>query len=192
MDRRTKRIVYCEWHIATSHNTNDRKVFRQQIQSAIEQDILKFDIPTKPAKPMKIYGYPYPVNMVAPAKGNTLQTKLLTSKSAKNKGIVDPRVQISAADVKGKDRQEECASSRAPQRWITSQGCINKYQRQQEKERHDQEMMHWHEDLWRCPFFIYCRGVGSKLPSPDNCPECNGHYCDNRSYKKPHFDDKEH
>lgn len=31
-----KKIRYCKWHNATSHDTNDCKVFRQQIQSAIE------------------------------------------------------------------------------------------------------------------------------------------------------------
>jgi len=27
------------------------------------------------------------------------------------------------------------------------------------------------------------------LPSADDCPECNGLYCDSRPYKKPRFDD---
>ena len=31
-----KNMKYCKWHYATSHDTNDFKVFRQQIQSAIE------------------------------------------------------------------------------------------------------------------------------------------------------------
>jgi hypothetical protein len=31
-----KKMRYCKWHNATSHDTNDCKVFRQQIQSAIE------------------------------------------------------------------------------------------------------------------------------------------------------------
>jgi hypothetical protein len=30
-----KRMKYCKWHNATSHDTNDCKIFRQQIQSAI-------------------------------------------------------------------------------------------------------------------------------------------------------------
>ena len=32
-----KNMKYCKWHNATSHDTNECKVFRQQIQSAIEQ-----------------------------------------------------------------------------------------------------------------------------------------------------------
>jgi hypothetical protein len=31
-----KKMKYCKWHNATSHNTNECKVFRQQLQSAIE------------------------------------------------------------------------------------------------------------------------------------------------------------
>jgi hypothetical protein len=30
------RMKYCKWHNAMSHDTNDCKIFRQQIQSAIE------------------------------------------------------------------------------------------------------------------------------------------------------------
>jgi hypothetical protein len=40
-----KRMKYCRWHIAMSHDTN--KIYRQQIQSAIEQGKLKFETPTK-------------------------------------------------------------------------------------------------------------------------------------------------
>jgi hypothetical protein len=31
-----KRMKYCKWQNATSHDTNDSKIFRQQTQSAIE------------------------------------------------------------------------------------------------------------------------------------------------------------
>jgi hypothetical protein len=31
-----KNIRYCKWHNATSHSTNDCKIFHQQIQTAIE------------------------------------------------------------------------------------------------------------------------------------------------------------
>jgi hypothetical protein len=53
-----KRFKYCKWNNATSHNTNDCKIFRQQIQSAIEQVKLKFETPTKAEKPMKIDQHP--------------------------------------------------------------------------------------------------------------------------------------
>lgn len=54
----------------------------------------KFEVPTRP---MKIDGHPFPTNMAdTRGKGNTLQTKLLTSQSTKGSGVVDPRVQVLA------------------------------------------------------------------------------------------------
>ena len=64
-DQELKNIKYCKWHNATSHDTNECKVFCQQIQSAIEQGRLKFETPKKP---MKIDGHPFPANMVDAGK----------------------------------------------------------------------------------------------------------------------------
>jgi hypothetical protein len=52
---------YCKWHNTGSHATNDCKVFRQQIQSAIEQGKIKFGVSKRS---MKVDGHPFPVNMV--------------------------------------------------------------------------------------------------------------------------------
>nr|ABA93575.1 retrotransposon protein, putative, unclassified [Oryza sativa Japonica Group] len=52
---------YCKWHNSGSHTTNDCKVFRQQIQAAIEGGKIKFD---DSKTPMKVDGNPFPVNMV--------------------------------------------------------------------------------------------------------------------------------
>ncbi len=52
---------YCKWHNSGSHSTNDCKVFRQQIQVAIEGGKIKFD---DSKKPMKVNGNPFPINMV--------------------------------------------------------------------------------------------------------------------------------
>jgi len=54
-----KKIKYCKWHSATSHSTNECKVFRQQLQSAIESRRIKFDN-SKTQKPMKIGQHPFP------------------------------------------------------------------------------------------------------------------------------------
>jgi hypothetical protein len=97
-----KRMEYCKWHNATSHDTNDCKIFRQQIQLAIEQGRLKFETPTKAEKPMKIDQHPFPTNTVEVSSKDTSQVKLLISDSAQNKGAVDTKVQVTAADVKGK------------------------------------------------------------------------------------------
>ena len=55
-----KKKRWCKWHNSPSHHTNDCKVFRQQIQSAIEQGRIKFD---DQKKPMKIDGHPFPANV---------------------------------------------------------------------------------------------------------------------------------
>jgi len=60
-DEELKHIKYCKWHNATSHDTNECKVFCQQIQSAIEQGRLKFEVPKRP---MKIVQHPFATNMV--------------------------------------------------------------------------------------------------------------------------------
>lgn len=52
---------YCKWYNSGSHSTNDCKVFRQQIQVAIEGGKIKFD---DSKRPMKVDGNPFPVNMV--------------------------------------------------------------------------------------------------------------------------------
>ncbi len=41
---------YCKWHNSGSHSTNDCKVFRQQIQVAIEGGKIKFDDSKRPMK----------------------------------------------------------------------------------------------------------------------------------------------
>jgi hypothetical protein len=83
-----KRMKYCKWHNAMSHNTNDCKIFRQQIQSTIEQGRLKFETPTKAEKTMKIDQHPFPTYTVEVSSKDTLRVKLLTSDSAQNKRVV--------------------------------------------------------------------------------------------------------
>jgi hypothetical protein len=59
---------------------------------------------------------------------DTTRVKLLTSDSALNKGVVDPKVQVTPADVKGKGLLLEEGDLK--QRWsVTSQMLINKFQR---------------------------------------------------------------
>jgi hypothetical protein len=85
-----KKIRYCKWHNATSHSTNDCKIFHQQIQIAIEQGRLKFEILKKPSKLMKIDQHPFPTNVVE----ENGKAKVLTSQLAKASGAVDPEIQI--------------------------------------------------------------------------------------------------
>ena len=122
-DQELKNMKYCKWHNATSHDSNECKVFRQQIQSAKEQGRLKFEAPKKP---MKIDGHPFPANVVdVGKKGNALQTKMLTSQSAKDSGTLDPKAQIMADEAKGKEPQQK-EESLAPKK-VTSQMLLNKF-----------------------------------------------------------------
>ena len=84
-----KKMKYCKWHNATSHSTNECKVFRQQLQSAIESGRIKFDN-SKAQKPMKIDQHPFPTNMLD-AKG---RTKVLTSEAAERSVSVDPNIRL--------------------------------------------------------------------------------------------------
>jgi hypothetical protein len=85
-------MKYCKWHNATSHDINDCKIFKQQIRSAIEQGRLKFETPIS-----------IPSQLIwLRCLAKTSRVKLLTSDSAHNKGVVDPKVQITVADAKGK------------------------------------------------------------------------------------------
>ena len=79
-----KKIKYCKWDNATSHSTNECKVFMQQLQSAIESGRIKFDI-SKTQKPMKIDQHPFPTNN---AKG---KAKVLMSEAAEKNASVDPQ-----------------------------------------------------------------------------------------------------
>jgi len=92
-----KKIKYCKWHNATSHSTNECKVFRQQLQLSIESGRIEFDS-SKAQKLMKIDQHPFPTNMLD-AKG---KTKVLTPEAAERSASVDPRHQITADDAKSK------------------------------------------------------------------------------------------
>jgi len=92
-----KKMKYCKWHNATSHSTNECKVFRQHLQSVIESGRIRFDS-SKAQKLMKIDQHPFPTNMLD-AKGDA---KVLTSEAAERSASVDPQHQITTADAKGK------------------------------------------------------------------------------------------
>ena len=97
---------------------------------------------------MKIDGHPFPANMVdVGKKGNVLQTKMLTSQSAKDSGTLDPKAQIMADEAKGKEPQqkEELA---VPKKKVTSQMLLNKFQCDQERRQYREESARHHEGHW--------------------------------------------
>jgi len=149
-----KKMKYCKWYNATSHSTNECKVFRQQLQSAIEYERIKFDN-SKAQKPMKIDQHPFPTNMLD-AKG---KTKVLTSEAAERSALVDPQHQITAADAKGKCLIQEGNSSGRPPRY----GIVITHRRHR-------ETWQQREDHWNCTSFIVGKrkdadrsGIGTKI-----------------------------
>jgi hypothetical protein len=142
---------------------------------------------------MKIDGHPFPLeNMVEiNDPGNKGKAKVLTSERAKQTWVVDPKMQISADELNSQSRYDQGQSSGGPRRTITSQMLLNKYQRRQDRERRDQEERSQRdEDHWRCPFFAFYWNEGWRLPSVDNCPECNRSREDVRSSKRQCHDDR--
>jgi len=194
-----KKMKYCKWHNATSHGTNECKVFRQQLQPAIESRRIKFDN-SKAQKPMKIDQHPFPTNMLD-ARG---KTKVLTSEAAERSASVDPQHQITANDAKGKGLiQEGTSSGRPPRSDIvithrrhqeTWQQREDRYRRQQEDRRREEERrrQEWnrHKDHWNCPFFIHCWEQNIKLPTVRDCPECNGYDRYDRPNRQYQNDDR--
>jgi hypothetical protein len=77
---------------------------------------------------------------------------------------------------------------------VTSRILLNKWQRQQEKERYqkrkykeekrryeEEEYMREQERAhWGCAFFRHCWNEGLKLPTQNNCPECSDRYTEYR------------
>lgn len=88
-----KNNKYFKWHNSNSHNSNECKVFRL----AIEQGGIKIE---KSKKPTKIVQHPFlasSVNMVELGGG---KIKVMTSQRATKSGLVDPKVQTLADEVK--------------------------------------------------------------------------------------------
>jgi hypothetical protein len=104
---------------------------------------------------MKIDQHPFPTSTVEVSSKDTSRVKLLTFDSAQNKGVVDSKVEVTAADVKGKGLLLEEGELK-PRRFVTSQMLINKFQHRQEKARGREEWAWHNEGHWRCTFFKYC------------------------------------
>jgi hypothetical protein len=146
----------------------------------------------------------FSVNMVtAEEKG---KVKVLTSARAKQDGSVDPSQQVTVEQVHKevprilRSQIEVGEFSRSKPR-VTTRILLNKWQRQQEKERYqkqkyEEEARRFEEEAhrrkleehareqecahWGCVFFRHCWNKGLKLPTLNNCPECSDKYTENR------------
>jgi hypothetical protein len=197
---------YCGLHDRNSHSINECRVFRMRIQKAIQKGHLKFD------NKMKLDGNPFPqnmigfsINMVNAVEGKG-KVKVLTSEKAKKDGSVDPTRQVTFEQIHKKEphflkSQIEMDESSKPR--VTSRILLNKWQRQQEKERYqkhkyEEEKRRYEEEMhrkeqeeymreqerahWGCAFFRHCWNEGLKLPTQNNCPECSDRYTEYRQY----------
>jgi hypothetical protein len=196
---------YCGFHDRNSHSINDCRVFRMRIQKDIQKGHLKFD------NKMKQDGNPFPQNMVgfsinmmtAEQKG---KVKVLTLARARQDASVDPARQVTVEQVHKeaprilKSQIEVGESSRTKPR-VTTRILLNKWQRQQEKERYQKQK--YEEEAWRfeeeahrrqleehareqerahwgCAFFRHCWNEGFKIPTLNNCLECSDKYTEYR------------
>jgi hypothetical protein len=167
-----------------------------RIQKAIQEGHLKFD------NKMKLDGNPFPQNMVGLAVNMVTteekgKVRVLTSTRAKQDGSVDPARQIIVEQVHReaprilRSQVEIGESSRTKPR-VATRILLNKWQRQQEKERYQkqrykEEKRRFEEEAhrreqeqhareqerahWGCAFFRHCWNEGLKLPTLNNCPE---------------------
>jgi hypothetical protein len=144
----------------------------------------------------------FSVNMVtAEEKG---KVKVLTSAKAKQDGSVDPAQQVTVEQVHKEvpcilKSQVEVGESSKPK--VTSRILLNKWQRQQEKERYqkqkyEEEKRRYDEEVhrkereeyvreqerahWGCAFFRHCWNEGFTLPTLNNCLECSDKYTEYR------------
>jgi hypothetical protein len=140
---RVKEKRYCGFHDRNSHSIIDCRVFRMRIQKAIQEGDLKFD------NKMKLDGHPFPQNMVsfsvnmvtAEEKG---KVKVLTLARAKQDGSVDPTRQVTVEQVHREaprilKSQVEVGESSMSKPRVTTRILLNKWQRQQEKERYQKQ-----------------------------------------------------
>jgi hypothetical protein len=176
-----------------------------RFQKAIQEGHLKFD------NKMKLDGNPFPQNMIGfSVKMVTVEekgkAKVLTSAWAKQDGPVDPAQQVTVEQVHKevhrilKSQIEVGEFSKSKPR-VTSLILLNKWQRQQEKERYqkqkyEEEKRIYEEEVhrkereehareqerahWGCAFFRHCWNEGLKLPTLNNCPECSDKYTEYR------------
>ena len=116
-----KNKKFYKFHNATSHSTNECRIFWQHIQRAIQQGKLKFDTPRK----MKVddNSFPRDYNMVD-VKLLKGKTKVLTSTRAKETRTVDPKMQISADEYREIKRRRDQQKSRYEQGETSRDGAI--------------------------------------------------------------------
>ena len=127
-----KNKKFCKFHNATSHSTNECRIFWQHMQRAIQQGRLKFDTPQK----IKVDDNPFPEdqNMVDVRlfKG---KTKVRTSTKSREAGTVDPKMQISADEYREIKRCCNKQKSQYEQGETSKDGATKPWQKEKDYQR---------------------------------------------------------
>jgi hypothetical protein len=97
MAKELRNKKYCKWHHSLTDHTNECKVFRQQIQAAIDQRRLAFS-----RAPMKIDHNPFPINAIE--KGEH-------SRANRGKEVADPEGDRPRANTAARAWQDKPAQS---------------------------------------------------------------------------------
>ena len=115
-----KNKKFYKFHNATSHSTNECRIFRQHIQRVIQQGKLKFDTPRK----MKVDDNPFPrdQNMVD-ARLLKGKTKVLTSVRSKETRTINLEMQISTDENREIRRHRDQQKSRYKQGETSKDGA---------------------------------------------------------------------
>jgi hypothetical protein len=190
--------LYCKWHNSFTHGTSDCKELWRQIQSAIEQGRLILG-----QYAMKVDTQPFPnVNMVEGYDRSTrrqLDFTLGINMAGHTSCQQSRRQEADSRDRPQKEEREYITEEQVRhvrnQRPVSSH-LLRKYQYQyQQRLQHEIEEEEYGRrtgkrlrrqedtrDHWHCPFFMYYWDSGMKrLPTLEDCPECNSQKKDTRS-----------
>ncbi|KAK1670837.1 hypothetical protein QYE76_058996 [Lolium multiflorum] len=187
---------YCKWHNSFSHTTNDCRVWRQQIQMAIEQGRLIFNqyamkVDTHPFPAVNMVECTYPegcqpgfsfnINMVGPGhhsgkdgdEGSCSRSKDTEEAAPRDRLRHDGKRYITEGEVRNVRYQRPLSDhllNKDARRHHRHDRDEEEYERRakEESRKQDDEDRHWD-----CPFFRHCWDSGmSRLPTIGNCPEC--------------------
>ncbi|KAK1698396.1 hypothetical protein QYE76_015093 [Lolium multiflorum] len=182
---------YCKWHNTFTHATNDCRVWRQQIQMAIEQGRLIFN---------QILGN---INMVGPGhhsgkdgdEGSCSHSKDTEEAAPRDRLRHDGKRYITEGEVRNV-RYQRPLSDHLLNKYVGQYDQRRRYNDDDERDRlarearrqrrHDRDEERYErlakeksreqDDVdrhWDCPFFRHCWDSGmSRLPTIGNCPEC--------------------
>jgi hypothetical protein len=189
---------YCKWHNSFTHGTGDCKELQRQIQSAIEQGglilgqyAMKVDTQSFPDVNM-VEGYDRStrrqldftlgINMAGHASHQHRRRQEADSRDRPQK---EEKYYITEEQVRHVRNQRPVSSHLLRKYQYQYQQRLQDETKEEEYERHTGKRFKKREDTrdhWHCPFFKYCWDSGMKrLPTLEDCPECNSQKPDTRS-----------